>query len=337
LRSLGWEVFVPKILPHHDPGFRSAATTNEYDAALDLLPATLAVLNRHDFIERSWSPTVADIVNSHFNAVVVNFSYYVAPLFETAAKFHGILIARGFGRESPRRYSEFVSSAHRVGLLEGLAAMGNRFIFGQGYDNIAEVEDPPLPQRARTITVPLPDWIYCHRDTWRGGAGKAIFLCPSIALPGYYKDAYDGIKKSFGDLPHLIFGRQPKSVSDPTVLPYLSDAELISLFQSASVFVYPSAEPRHIHYSPIEAIVVGTPVLYRRGALMDIIAGAPLPGACTATSEMRDKARRLIAGDHTLAEEIRTSQRRILDTFASGLAREQWAAALAGAEELYGS
>jgi hypothetical protein len=33
---------VPKILPQHDPGFRSAATTYEYDAALGLPPATLA-------------------------------------------------------------------------------------------------------------------------------------------------------------------------------------------------------------------------------------------------------------------------------------------------------
>jgi hypothetical protein len=63
LRSLGWEVFVPKILPHHDPGFRSAATSYEFDSALGLPPATLAVLNCHNFIERGWPPTVAEIVN----------------------------------------------------------------------------------------------------------------------------------------------------------------------------------------------------------------------------------------------------------------------------------
>jgi hypothetical protein len=328
LRSLGWEVFVPKIFPDH-PEFRSAATTYEYDAALGLPPATLAVLNRHNFIERTWSPTVTEIVNSRFEAIVVNFSYYVTPLFEAATKFHGTLIARAFGREHPRRYSELASQ--RDGLLGELAAMGDRFIFGQGYANIAEVEDPPLPQRARTITVPLPDWIYRHHDTWSGGAGKAVFLCPSIAIPGYYSDVYDRIKKDFGDLPHVIFGRQPKPVADPAVLPYLTDDELVALLRAAPVFVYPSAEPRHIHYSPLEAIIVGTPVLYRRGALTDVIAGTPLPGACTDTGEMRDKARRLLAGDRGLAEAIRTSQHRILTTFASDIAREQWAAALAGA------
>lgn len=47
---------------------------------------------------------------------------------------------------------------------------------------------------------------------------------------------------------------------------------------------------------------------------------------------MHDKARRLIAGDRTLAEAIRASQGRILETFASDLARKQWAEVLRSAE-----
>jgi hypothetical protein len=334
LRSLGWEVFVPKILPDHDPGFRSAATSYEFDSALCLPPATLAVLNRHNFIERGWPPTVAEIVNRYFNVIVTHFSYYTISLSEAARKFHGTTIARAFGREHPRRFSEFATMAERPGLLDELMVLGDRFVFGQGYDNIAEVEDPPLPQRARTITVPLPQWIYGHRDTWGGGgSGKAVFLCPSIGIvAGYYSAVYEGIKCDFGDLPHLIFGRQPVPVEDPAVLPYQTDGGLVALYRSAPVFIYPSTEPRHIHYSPLEAIVVGTPVLYRRGTLTDVLAGGPLPGACADTAEMHDKARRLIAGDRTLAEAIRASQGRILETFASDLARKQWAEVLRSAE-----
>jgi hypothetical protein len=332
LRSLGWEVFVPKIIPDHDPGFRSAAISFEFDAALGLPSATLAVLNRHNFYEHSWSPTVAEIVNMNFEAVVTHFSYYTIPLSEAARKFYGTVIARAFGREHPRRYSEFAAMAQRPGLLNELATMGDRFVFGQGYTNIAEVEDPPLPQRARTITVPLPGWIYGHRDTWEGGAVNAVFLCPSIGIGGYYGGVYEAIKRDFGDLPHVIFGHQPMPVQDPAVLPYLTDEGLVALFRSAPVFVYPSIEPRHIHYSPLEAIIVGTPVLYRRGTLTDVIAVSPLPGACADAAEMRDKARRLIAGDRALAEAVRATQGRILDPFASDLARNQWSAVLPRAE-----
>jgi hypothetical protein len=76
---------------------------------------------------------------------------------------------------------------------------------------------------------------------------------------------------------------------------------------------------------------VGTPVLYLRGALIDTLAGgADLPGACTDAFEMHNKALRLIAGDRDLAEAIRATQGRVLDTFAPEVARRQWAAVLTG-------
>ena len=190
-------------------------------------------------------------------------------------------------------------------------------------------------RRCRSVRTPspyrCPNSFYGHRDTWAGGAAKAIFLCPSVAPGAYYGEVYKGIKRDFGDLPHIIFGRQTMPIDDPAVLPYLTDDELWALYRYAPVFIYPSDEPRHIHYSPLEAIIVGTPVLYRRGALTDVIAGEPLPGACANTAEMHDKAGRLLGGDRDLAEAIRASQGRILDAFAPDLARRQWAAALPAA------
>ena len=55
LRSLGFEVFIPKVVPIHDRAFRSAGVTHDYDAALDLAPAALRVLNHENFFERCWA------------------------------------------------------------------------------------------------------------------------------------------------------------------------------------------------------------------------------------------------------------------------------------------
>ena len=148
--------------------------------ALGLAKPTLGVLNRHNFYERNWPPTLEDIINRHFGVVVAHFSYYATALSEAALKFHGRVIARGFGREHPRTYSEFAETGPHKGLLANLAAMGDRFVFAQGYSNIADVESFELQRRAHTITVPLPPEIYCHHDTWRGGGAKAVFLCPAI-------------------------------------------------------------------------------------------------------------------------------------------------------------
>ena len=125
-----------------------------------------------------------------------------------------------------------------------------------------------------------------------------------------------------------------RNTDDPALLPYLSDAQLTQAYISTPVFVYPSTEPRHVHYSPIEAMVIGAPVLYRRGALIDILAGRPLPGACADTAEMRANASRLIRGDDSFAREIKESQVVVVKKFSLETAARQWANTLAPIEEL---
>jgi hypothetical protein len=330
LLSLGFEVLIPKIIPSHDPGYRSGVVTYDYDETLTLRPSALRVLNEHDFYQRSWSPTVSEIMGE-FDVVICSVSAYLAPLREAAHHFGGRLVARVFGREHPRRYTEFLAGEAGSDLLAALDRMSNRFVFGQGFANLADVEDPVLQARAHTICVPLPESAYVHRDEWVGGDRRAILLCPGISDSGYYRGVYESIKRDFGDLPHAIFGRQVGPVDDPAVLPYLSDRDLIRLYARAPVFVYPSTEPRHVHYSPLEAMVVGTPVLYRKDSLIDVIAAEPLPGRCADTDEMRAKARALLAGDRTLADEVRAAQHTVVSAFAIDLARDQWAAALNGA------
>ena len=316
-------------MPDHDTGFRSAAIVHDYDPFLKLPEATLRVLNRHHFYQQGWSATIEDIVNSRFDVLVTHFSYYTTPLSEAARKFHGRIVARAFGREHPRTYGEFAQIGPHKDVLAELAAVGDRFIFGQGYDNLAEIEPPEIRQRAHTITVPLPDTFYRRADTWRGGGTKAVFLCPAIRPGSYYGDIYEGIKRDFGDLPHVIFGRQIETLDDPAILPYLSDEDLLSLYATAPVFVYPHTEPRHVHYSPLEAMVVGTPTFYLRDSLLGMLTGyADLPGACRDIPEMHAKASRLLQGDRDLAEAIHATQGRVLDTFSPDLARRQWATAL---------
>lgn len=332
LRSLGYEVLIPKRVPDHDSGFRSALVTYEYDTSLTISAAALEILNRHNFYEVSWPPTLRWILNKEFDVIISHFSYYTTPISEAARYFRGHVVARTFGREHPRRYSEFADIGPRKGLLAELEALGQRFVHAQGYSNVSEIEPQVLQRTAHTVTVPLPNWIYKRAGTWSGEGRDALFLCPAIIEPGvggYYMKVYEGIRRDFGDLPYLIFGRQNEPVDDPRVLPYLTDDDLLALYARVPVFIYPSEEPRHVHYSPIEAMVVGTPVLYRRGALIDTLAeGADLPGACASAAEMHEKARRLLAGDGDLAASIRTSQCRIVGTFSTDLARRQWAAAL---------
>jgi hypothetical protein len=329
LRSLGWEVYIPKIIPQNDPGYRSGGVTYEYDAFLQLHPTALAILNEHDFYGQAWSPTVTEIINKNFDVLIAHFSYYTLVLAEAAKKFGGLVCARTFGREHPRTYSEFDKYGLVKGVLADFERLGDRFIFAQGYENLAEVEHKVLKDHAHTITVPLPRKFFEYEGMWKGGGEQAVFLCPAISTPGFYEDIYRGIKLNFSDVPHVIFGKQTGDVNDPCVLPYLTDSELVDLYVNTPVFVYPHTEPRHVHYSPLEAMVVGAPVLYLKDALIDTLAGrADLPGRCRGVEEMRSKALRLIGGDKILAEEIRSTQGIVLDAFSYELAKKQWQEAL---------
>ena len=208
--------------------------------------------------------------------------------------------------------------------------MGERLILGQGYEWLAEVEPPLFALRAVTLPVPLPSWIGSSTNTWNGASAHALFFCPIIGGSPYYKSIYDSIKTNFGDLPHRIFGRQTGPVGDPNVLPELSNEALRELYTKSRVFLYPSLERRHLHYSPLEAMLVGAPVLYLRGALLDREAAVDLPGACADTAEMHRKALALLEGDETLTDSIRTSQSRILSRFTDDAARDAWRTVLDG-------
>lgn len=322
LRSLGYEVFIPKLVPS-DVSFRSAGVSYRYDADLTLPATALAVLNLQDFYQRSWAPTVEAIINESFDVLVASLSWYALALSEAARKFRGTVVARVFGREQPNTYTQ-LAAARRPGLLPELAAIGDRFVLAQSYDNIAEAEDEPLRSHGHTVVQALPPAFHERAGTWRGGGREAVFLCPAINDGGYYAGIYGRIKESFGDLPHRIFGRQYGVISDPAVLPSLSDDELIDLYADAPVFVYPSDEPRHLHYSPVEAMLVGTPVVYRRGGQLDRIAGEPLPGACADDAELHAKALRLLGGDRALADGIRAAQAQIVESFSDEHARRHW-------------
>jgi hypothetical protein len=332
LRELGWEVYVPKRLVNHHQ-FRSGMVTYEYDASLTLAPSELEVLNRHHFHLRRWSPTVAQIIRDNFDAVVGIFDLH-GTLAEPVRKFPGLVVARVFGREHPRTYTELIAMSETPRLLDELAALGERFVMGQGFSNIAEIEDEPLKSRARLIACPLPGDLYRAAGTWTGDNGHALFLCPMIGDDDLYQAHYRRTKDTFGHLRHRIFGRQMGPVDDPAVLPSLSNEELIAQYARSAVFVYPWDEPRHLHYSPVEAMVVGCPVLYLKGATIDLLlGGADLPGRCADLAEMHHKARRLLEGERAFADAVRTPQQAVVDTFDTDLVRRQWAAILPLAAE----
>jgi hypothetical protein len=310
LSRLGFEVFTPKILSR-TLGFRSAGVDFGLDESLSLTSEDLQILNEFDFYGEKWTPLIREIVNREFDLVFVMPEGAQIP--NAIAGFNGPIVLRAFGLFEDRSYFLSLSEMHGNELLYDLFARGNRFQFGQAYENLFEVE--PLFLREHTMNLPigLPDSFWLKEDSWTGRGGFVMAACPDISLSVYNGEQFREIKSCAGLHPLVVVGRQIVAVEDPAVTGFIADDELWRKYQEAAVFYYPSTEPRHVHYSPLEAMVVGLPVVLRSGSLLERLVGPGSVGVASSSVEARELIERLVDGDVSLGEQIRSSQAGAVD------------------------
>lgn len=332
LNEIGCKVFVPKRIPS-ESGFRSGATTRAYDISLRLPRNELAMLNETDFYGSPLTPCVRDVVSRRFDVVMCNLSEFgVSPLIEICNFFEGTIIARAFGREHPKSYAGQFKLLGRIDeAREAIVGCGERFVFAPAYGSIADIEPAFLTSKVKVVGVPMSDRWLSLAGTWRGGSSNAILCCPAIGVEGYYRDLYTRVSRAFKNLPLNIFGSQPTVVDDERVLPYLSPEALEQLFQRAAVYLYPSEEPRHVHYSVLEAIAVGTPTLVMEGSLIASMIPEGSPSICADLPEMATKAQHIIdRRDPDLENAVRRANQDVIREFEPSRIKDQWEGLMRG-------
>lgn len=322
LRGLGFEVYVPKVFTpatHH----RSSAVSYDYDESLTIPAHVLEVLNRTDFYTAGLDDEVVDYINEYFD---VTFFIVLESLHINAMRyFRGPLVMRIFGVVKPQTYYEQLGLWGRGG-VELLDAVRDRFWFGACYPTLAAIEPPLLAEHDVYLPIALPSsFIERHAGTWRGGQAQILFVCPDINIDAAIRKTYEDFKRVYGDLPHVIVGRQSTPVDDPHVRGFVSDEEFIELAQTSAVMVYTSHEPRMMQYPPVEAAVIGLPVVFYRESLLGALLETPPAGAVGDDREGRRLVERLIAGEPSLSESIASDQQRIATVFSEGWAESVWA------------
>lgn len=323
LRSLGHEVYTSKLFPR-DEGNVSASTTYEFDSDLTIPKDELAKLNNHDFYTGPVPDDIRNILNQRFEIVFTTaYPASFGPLLD-AFKKH--IVVRVFGRERDYTYARYWESAIR-GLSKQVEKCGNRFWFGHGYRGIEEIEPRYLRDRSLYLPLGLSSKLLELTDGWNGCDRRLMFVCPRIkSSPDYYGQIYRQFKSSFNSLPHVIAGAQPVAVpEDSTVTGKVDRSEFDRLLRNCRVMFYHSVEPRHIHYHPLEAIVVGMPLIYmRQGVLGGMADPAAQPGACTTIAEAVSKVRAILSGDDVLVNQIKSAQSELLHPFSLAYNEEWW-------------
>ncbi len=317
LRELGYEVYSPKLPPFDV----SIAVDWEADKKLTIPQEAIDTLNQVDFYTEKIPEEAMRVMNEYFQMAIMGV--FIEPLKSIVLNYKGTVIFHPFGLEDGVSYTGIIKQQAGRWLLNEIEKLGTRFWFGQGYDNLADIECTFFKERA--IFLPISLLNTDIHDTWTGEKKKLLFICPRIKTVSYYENIYKEFKKNMGDIPHSIGGAQQLPVTeDSSVLGYLPQEEYDKLYPSHSVMFYDSQNKRHIHYHPFEAVRCGLPLVYMAGGLLDRLGGSDLPGRCKTIREARKKCKRILSGDRHLADQIRESQKVLLEPLSYHFCRAQW-------------
>ncbi len=320
IRSLGLEVLTSKQLPYAPD--HSASVDYSHDESLTVPSTVLDRLNQHNYYEEDLPYDVVDYLNAYFGTVICAcFDKLVTQL---VYKYGGRILVRVFGREKPRNYSEYFTEFGGEDLWDRIKQIRDRFWLAPAYDGIADIEKPLLRERSVTLPLGLPDSVVGDEGTWVGTDRRILFVCPRIGDTPYYGKIYRHFKKHCGDLDYVIAGQQPRPVDDDLVAGWVPDKRYRQWFRDLRVMFYHSAEPRHLHYHPLEAIAHGMPLIFMGGGLLEGFGTREQPGACRNFREAKHKLRRILDGDEAFTRKCIDAQQSILEKFSWKYNEKQW-------------
>ena len=326
LQDLGFEVFTPKVIPNTEE-YRSCVSDFAADARLTIPKRCLEQLNAFNFYEDRWTPEITAIINRYFGTAFVLTHRRI--FSEAVDHFEGTIVFRAFGLPNANlNYARALERLCGPEILSKIYALGERFWFGEGYEQLHECEPPLLARRAVFLPFGLPSSAWRRANTWNGSVKKILFMCRWVLTNDYYAAVYQEFKRHFGDLPHVIVGSQDAHVADEHLLGYVTDEQLQQLFADCAVLYYHSHEPRHVHYYPVEAAVAGMPVVFYNDSLLGRLCG-PVAGAVDSSAQARRAVERVLSGDQAFIAAIRRDQRRITYPFSDEYCRAAWKRSIA--------
>lgn len=319
LINMGFEVFCPKMFPY-DEGNLSADVTYEYDVTLSIPEDVLERMNQENFYGSVSSQTM-ELLNQYFDIVFTGF--FPEQLKMVVEGFKGVIVMQPFGLSNGLTYTQIISDTLGYNFLNKIEELGERFIFGQAYENIAGIECRILKNRAMYLPLGLKNAYV--KDEWEGGDKRILFVCPRINTSPYFKNIYLNFKKDFAGFHYLVGGAQPIEVQDDSsVAGYMPGEQYEYCMKHLYVMFYHSREERHVHYHPFEAVKNGMPLIFMSGGILDSLGGKGLPGRCETIREARKKIARIMSGDEKFIQKIKKDQGILLERFTYEYCYEKW-------------
>jgi hypothetical protein len=189
-----------------------------------------------------------------------------------------------------------------------------------GLTALTEIEDPIIARDGNLNLMFAPRSLERSENCWKGESSKPHLLTVISSADLHLKHYYENFKEYFSELPHSILGKNDRTkLGDPSVVGKIaSNEEYLEHFLNARAYVEVGFVPQHCHYTPLEALQLGVPVLFERRSgffreCAEVLGDEHLfqIGGCHSFDELRSLAQRCL-DDVNFAIELANQQKVLL-------------------------
>jgi hypothetical protein len=320
LLALGYEVFMPKSVPSEN--YRSGAVSFEFDQSLSIPQEDLEILNRCDFFAEAWSAEIVELVNKYFGICITLTHLPIS--FQALVRFDGALVLRAYGLPDDETYDTLIPRLNTSVMKDLIRLSGDDVYFGVGYENLALAEPEYLSERALYLPIAAPDDLWLHENTHTGVGGYVLFLCGNRLTSAHAAQQFAEFLDVVGDRPYIVVDSQDDAAGDPNVRYRPSDDELLTLYQQAAAFYTPATTARHALYSPIEAAIIGVPLIFHEQSLLGSLTPQVTLGKVRTSDQAREVLSQVLDGNSLFARELVANQKSLAAVFRYDTCLEVW-------------
>jgi hypothetical protein len=139
---------------------------------------------------------------------------------------------------------------------------------------------------------------------------KICFINSKINNCSYYTNIYNDFINNFKEYDYLLLGKN-NNINNINILNNLNDDEYYKKIAECKLMYYHGKEPRHLHYHPLEGIIIGIPVIFHKESLLSSYLSNSL-GKCNDIIEIKNKINRILNNDVDFIKNIIDEQNKII-------------------------
>lgn len=306
LRLLGFEVFNPPYLSHIADQSAKYDWDENQDSSLPLDVFNLLSATNFFYVDHL-SETVTDILNTYFDIIIVTISpSWLAPVLES---FNGKIIYSVYGQAH-----SISDELIRLGVKKKIENHKN-FHFVPHAIEAVQAEANWLRKNEKVIPYCLSEDVFGFSSSWVGATKnnkEVILSCPNINN-SFFKEHYDYLKENFNEDYFRIYGVQTSKIRDKAVVGTIPRHKQLEAFRQSACYLYTYDDPRVCYLPPIECMVIGLPVIFKSGSLLDMyFSGTNTPARYQFECEAITLINRIKEGDIELINRIKSFQKDII-------------------------